>query len=80
MMIQHNDSDTSCMRAHVPAERTFASEAEHTLPLVTHDLPALGLLCIAYSLRLPLCLFLQCQGAVVLSHSMSSLCDVTHIW
>jgi len=30
MMIQHNDSDTSCMRAHVPAERTFASEAEHT--------------------------------------------------
>ena len=30
VMIQHNDSDTSCMRALVPAERTLASEAEHT--------------------------------------------------
>lgn len=29
-MIQHNDSDTSCMRAVMPAERTIASEAEHT--------------------------------------------------
>ena len=31
-MIQHNDSDTSCMRAVMPAERTIASEAEHTTP------------------------------------------------
>ena len=32
VMIQHNDSDTSCMRvaSWVPAERTFASETEHT--------------------------------------------------
>ena len=30
VMIQHNDSDTSCMRAVMPAERTIASEAEHT--------------------------------------------------
>ena len=28
MMIQHNDSDTSCMRALALLERTFASEAE----------------------------------------------------
>ena len=27
-MIQHNDSDTSCMRALALLERTFASEAE----------------------------------------------------
>ena len=31
VLIQHNDSDTSCMRALVTAERTLASEAEHTL-------------------------------------------------
>lgn len=28
VMIQHNDSDTSCMRAYAPLERTLASEAE----------------------------------------------------
>lgn len=42
MMIQHNDSDTSCMRAVTPVERTFASEAEHTY----HSLSAVqGSLC-----------------------------------
>lgn len=36
-MIQHNDSDTSCMRALTPAERTLASEAEHTPPSTSHS-------------------------------------------
>ena len=39
-MIQHNDSDTSCMRALALLERTFASEAE--LPPATQARIDLG--------------------------------------
>ena len=49
VMIQHNDSDTSCMRALVPAERTLASKAEHTLqcpnvPQCIHGMHVLNIL------------------------------------
>ena len=49
-MIQHNDSDTSCMRALVPAERIFASETEHVgynvLVMYNHEyVPAKQTIC-----------------------------------
>ena len=49
-MIQHNDSDTSCMRALALLERTLASEAE--LPPKTTTWHQLLLLCALFNLPL----------------------------